>query len=165
MKITLIGFMGAGKTSVAKLLAEKLSLERIDMDQQIIQKSGRKSDQEIFEKDGELVFRELEMSVAKSLMNKNDVIIAAGGGLVMNKINVDYLKHDGIIIYLKNSFATSRERIKHNPPPLFKNEQKAKELYDIRLPLYTYYADGIIETDNKTVEEISEEIIEKIKTL
>jgi len=162
MKIILIGFMGAGKTTIARMLAQKLSFENIDMDTLIIQKSGRTSDKEIFEKDGEIAFREMEIAVAKELQNKNNAIISTGGGVVMNKIIVDYLKQDGIVIYLKNTFETAKKRIGKNPPPLFQDETMAKKLYEVRLPLYHYYANVVIETDDKNPQDIVEEIIKSL---
>jgi shikimate kinase len=163
MKIILIGFMGSGKTTIAKILAKKLGLERIDMDELIIKNSGRTSDREIFEKDGELAFRELEIAVAKELEEKDNAVISTGGGVVMNTINLLYLKKNGKVIFLKNDFETSKKRVdKNNPPPLFQNETKAQELYQLRLPLYTYNADIIITTDDKTKEEVTEEIIKNL---
>ena len=156
--------MGAGKTTITKLLAEKLHLQRVDMDELIVKKSGRNSDREIFEKDGEDVFRELETQVSKELQNIDNVVISTGGGIIMNTMNVDCLKKNGIIIYLKHSFETAKKRIKkENPPPLFRDEKKAKELYALRLPLYKNYADITIKTDNKTLEDVINEITERIK--
>lgn len=163
MKIILIGFMGAGKTSLAKLLRKTLSMEYIDMDQVIINLSGRSSDREIFDLDGEKKFRELEAQVAKNLKDKINVVISTGGGVVMNKTNMDNLKTNGITIYLKNSFETSSTRIsKKNPPPLFRDLKKAKELYEIREPLYTSFADIIISTDNLKLAQIEAQVISQI---
>lgn len=164
--IILIGFMGAGKTSLAKILTEKLQYDYIDMDTQIIEKSGRSSDTEIFDKDGENIFRELEIAVAKELQNNNNTVISTGGGVVMNKIILDYLKKNGVVVFLKNSFETAQKRVEKNRiPPLFRDIEQAKKLYAFRLPLYAKYADIIVETDSKSLPETAEEIITKIKTL
>lgn len=163
MKIILIGFMGSGKTTIAKHLAKQLGIERIDMDEVIIQQSGRSSDQEIFEKDGELRFRELETSVAQQLQHTDQAVISTGGGIVMNAINLLYLKTNGTVIFLHNSFETSKKRVnKNNLPPLFRDETKAHALYALRLPLYTYHADVTIATEGKTPEEITNEIIKQL---
>lgn len=166
MNIILIGFMGAGKTSLAKILAKKLDFKSIDMDSLIVDKSGRKSDNEIFEKDGELAFREYEILVSNEVKDEQNTVISTGGGIVMNKINIDYLKKNGVVVFLKSSFETSHKRVnKDDPPPNFKDLKKAKELYDLRQPLYTAYADVTVETDDKHVEDIAEEIIKAIKHL
>jgi len=162
MKIVLIGFMGAGKTTLAKLLAKEISQEYIDMDELLVKKSGRSSIEEIFQKDGEIHFRELEISLAKELQNRDKVIISAGGGIVMNKIILDYLKQNSTVIFLKNSFETSQKRINNNSRPLFKDKKKAQALYELRLPLYTHYADTSIETDNKTKQRVVSEIMNSL---
>lgn len=166
MNIILIGFMGAGKTTVAKLLAKELTFNTIDMDKLVVEKSGRKSGEEIFEKDGELSFREYEILVANEIKDEQNCVIATGGGIVMNKVNIDYLKKNGILVFLKSSFETAKHRVGNKEKrPLFKNEKQAEELYNLRLPLYTYYADVIVETDEKPVEKVVEEIIKAIKKL
>jgi len=121
MKIILIGFMGSGKTTVASILAKKLNLEVIEMDDLIIKKSG-KSINQIFNQDGEERFREMEIEVSKSLMSKDECIISSGGGIVMNKINIDFLRKNGKIVFLKKSFS---EIIEHTK--LTMQEQMIKE--------------------------------------
>jgi shikimate kinase len=154
--------MGAGKTTIAKLLAKRLNLEHADMDKLVIEKSGRKSDTEIFETDGELAFRELEIAIAKELAKKQNVIISTGGGIVMNKIILDYLNDKGTVIFLKNTFETSQKRVDNGMRPLFQDKKKAKQLYNLRLPLYEYYANIIVETDKKLPKQIVDEIIKYV---
>ena len=159
MKIVLIGFMGAGKTTVGRLLAKKLPIEYVDMDDLLLEKSGQSSINDIFDKDGELVFRELEIAVAKELQHRQNIVLATGGGVVMNKIILDYLGHDGVIVFLKTSYEESDKRADKSTRPLFKDAAKAKELYNFRLPLYERYAEVIIETDRKTAEMVADEIV------
>lgn len=162
MKFILIGFMGAGKSTVAKLLAKKLNYSLIEMDEIVLKKSKRKSINEIFQKDGELYFRELEIAVAKDLKDKDKVVISTGGGVVINKIILDYLKKGGKTIYLKTSFSEILKRLKNcQGRPLFKDKKLAKKLFNFRKYLYQEYADLIVETDKKSVEEIIYEIISK----
>ena len=158
MKIALIGFMGAGKTTVAKLLAKKLQLDYADMDDLILEKSAHQSINDIFEKDGEIAFRELEIAVAKDLQHKRKIVLATGGGVVMNKIVLDYLGADGVIVFLKTSYEKSDSRANKSTRPLFKDAVKARELYNFRMPLYERYANMIVETDNKTAEQVADEI-------
>ena len=105
MNIILTGFMGAGKTTIANLLAKKLKRKIVEIDELIIKKSKRKNIQEIFEKDGEIVFRELETKVARELQNTDNAIISTGGGVVMSNLNMLYLKKNGIVFYFKTPFA------------------------------------------------------------
>jgi shikimate kinase len=150
-KIILIGFMGSGKTSVSLLLSEKLNLPLYSLDQLIEEKY-------------EIGFREYEIEMAKSLKDISFGIFDCGGGVVMNKIILDYLKEkNGIIVYLKTSFLEIKKRLKNdNQRPLFKDLKKAKKIYCLRRYLYENYADLIVLTDKKTVEEVSDEIISQI---
>jgi len=151
--------MGSGKTTVAKKLGEKLDLKVIEMDDLIIKKSG-KSIRQIFSENGEAQFRELETKVAKNLEKRDKCIISTGGGVVMSKINIGYLKENGKIIFLKTSFLEITERLKNNNDrPLFKDKKMAKKLFIFRQKLYEEYADLIINTDGKSVEKITYEII------
>lgn len=165
MKMILIGFMGAGKTSVAKVLGKKLKLEVIDMDDLALKQSKRKSINEIFEKDGEAKFRKIEFEVANDISGRDNVIIATGGGVVVNDSLMNKLKLNGLTVYLKNNFDKINEyvQIKKIRPPLFQNIESARKLFNFREPLYTKYADKIIETDNKSIEDVTVEIINNIK--
>jgi len=100
--IALIGFMGVGKTAVGKVLAKRLNKEFVELDYLIEQKAG-KPISEIFEQDGEVAFRELEIKVTKEVAKNKNQIIACGVGIVLNKINIDRLKRDSIIVYLTAS--------------------------------------------------------------
>lgn len=160
MKVTLIGFMGSGKSSVGQMLARKLKHNYIEMDFLVLKESGRESITEIFEKDGEAVFRKLETDVARNLQDKDNTIIATGGGIVMNKGTLDYVKSNGTVVFLDTTFRTIEKRLEGDTTrPLFQNKEKAKELYTFRKPLYAQYADITIETNNKIVEKITDEII------
>lgn len=162
MKFILIGFMGAGKTSIGKALANKLKLKMIEMDDLILKKSGRKSIEELFSKDGERQFREWEIEVAKDLQDRNNLIISTGGGVVMNRIILDYLRSNGKTIFLKTSFFEIEKRLKNDSSrPLFKDKNKARKLFSFRQSLYKEYADLIVFTDGKSVKKITYEIISK----
>lgn len=162
-KITLIGFMRSGKTSVSIELGKKLQIPRIEMDDIILQMSGRKSVSEIFDKDGEIKFRELEIRISRKLKNNKNIIISAGGGIIMNKINLDYLKQNDSVIFLKTSFEIIKKRLKQDTTrPLFRDLVKAKKLYDFRQSLYLEYANLVINTDDKTIKKVCDEIYETI---
>jgi len=101
MKYVLIGFMGAGKTTVGKLLANAMQRDFIETDHEVVGISGNGSITAIFEKLGEPVFRDLETKVAKKLEQADKVVISTGGGIVTHAINMDYLQNNGTIIFLK----------------------------------------------------------------
>lgn len=160
MKLILIGFMGAGKSTVAKKLGEHLQLPILEMDELVLQKTETKNMHELFAKGGELLLRETEIAIAKNLAKYDKSVISTGAGVVMNKIILDYLKPDGKIIFLNASFETIATRLADDEiRPLFKNRNDAESLYYFRLPLYLKYADQIVEVDKKSVEEITEEIM------
>ncbi len=164
MKITLIGFMGSGKTTVSQQLARDLNLNMIEMDWVILQSNGYKDMDVLFKEAGEIKLREWEIELAKEWRDQEDAVISAGGGAVMNKIVIDYLKEkNGKVIFLETSFQSILERIVTDPVPrpLFKDINYAKDLYDFRYPLYKRYADLTVQTDEKTVEQV----VIDIKTL
>lgn len=163
MKIILTGFMGAGKTSTGKALAQKIGWPYIEMDEEVLLASGRQSIREIFQKDGETRFRELEIKVARRLMRRDKVVIATGGGVVMNRIILDYLKERGKVFFLDADFRVIKKRLSGDKTrPLFQNCKEAKALYQFRLPLYRQYADYCIDA-NGTAQEASREIRRKLK--
>lgn len=164
MKLILIGFMGSGKSSVAKLLAQELQLELIELDQLVLTASGRKLIPEIFAKDGETRFRELEIAQARRLKNVQNAVIATGGGVVVNRIILDWLRPGGKVIWLKAGFNTIAARLKNQTGrPLFRNQAQAKKLFAWRQPLYRNSADTKINTDNLTIKQVVKKIRQTIK--
>jgi len=158
----LIGFMGVGKTTIGKQIAAINKVIFIDIDSQI-EKETSKSIKEIFETDGEIAFRKLETDTIHSINKK--AIIACGGGLPAHNNNIEYLKHKGIVIYLKASTETLIKRLEKNKNkrPLISNLTNEERLEFIRKILKerekTYkQADYTIETDKKTVKEVLREI-------
>lgn len=165
----LIGFMGVGKTTIGKQIAALNKVVFIDTDSQI-EKETSKSIKEIFETDGEIAFRKLETDTIRSINRK--AIIACGGGLPAHNNNIEYLKHKGIVIYLKASTETLIKRLEKNKNkrPLISNLTNEKRLEFIRKILKerekTYkQADYTIETDNKTVKEVLREINSLLLTI
>ena len=162
MKIILIGFMGSGKTTVANILAKKLNLEVIEMDQLILTKSGRNSISEIFSLDGERHFRNLETIAVKEISELNNAIISTGGGIVMKKRNLEHLKN-GTIFFLKTSFEILEKRLrKDDTRPLFKDKIKAKKLFNLRKNIYEKWADQTILTDKKSIDEVVNNLLKNL---
>jgi shikimate kinase len=166
MKLILIGFMGSGKTSVAKLLSKNLHLKLIELDNLVLKASPRSSLKQIFEKDGELAFRTLEINQAKKLKHLQNAVISTGGGVVINQIILDYLKlNNGLVIFLKTSLPVIQARLKNDASrPLFKDINQAKKLFKLRQPLYRHYADLTIKTDHLSINQVVQTIIKNIKT-
>lgn len=160
MNIILIGFMGSGKTSVAKSLGHLLKLPVLEMDDLVYQKTKSQNMHEVFAKGGELLLRETELAIAQEYASATHTVISTGAGVVMNKIILDYLKgQNGKVFFLSASFQTISARLSNETSrPLFNNQEEAQALYQFRQPLYLKYADHVIDADKKAVEEVAREI-------
>lgn len=155
--IYLIGFMGSGKSTIGKELAEVLSKKYIDSDDYIENKHQEKIPN-IFKTKGEEVFRDYE-TVALKEVSAYDVV-STGGGIVEKEKNLKTMKNTGVVIFLKTSFEEVSSRLKDDiNRPLWDNDIEGKiKLFNRRIPLYESYADYIINTDNKSIKEIVREI-------
>jgi len=170
--IALIGFMATGKTTVGKILAERLGGEyrHIEMDEMIENVAG-KSIPKIFSQDGEENFRRLETLICKKVAKMDYCVISCGGGVVLNKRNIKNLHKKAILIYLKSSLEAIYDRILKNgikSRPVINREnfeEEIKRIYTIRKPLYQDAADVELETSDKDIDMIVDEIIEKLKTI
>lgn len=139
MKIVITGFMGSGKTLVARKLARHLKLTMIDLDEKITEKEGRSPAQLIVE-EGEAAFRLIESAVLRELLEADAAhIIALGGGAWIQKTNRDLIKeYDYLSIWLDAPFEVCWARIEASGEdrPLGKTKEQAKALYDQRRPIY-----------------------------
>jgi shikimate kinase len=164
--IALIGFMGAGKTSIGKALARRLDMKFIETDSLIEKKAGR-SITEIFNEDGEPAFRRLEMEVVRDIAEEKNAVVACGGGIILNKINMDRLRQNAVIVYLeiKPEIILSRLLNSGDNRPLLNTpdrEQRIRELLHRRQPLYEREADIKI-TINRADTDSAELIIEELQ--
>ena len=159
--------MGAGKSAVGKIVSEYLKLEYYDLDDLIEVEVGM-SISEIFEKYGEEDFRDIETKILKSLSQRDGQVVATGGGVILREVNWNFMKSNGITVYLKASIDKLWNRIKDDKSrPLLKVDNpynKMKELLSFRSPLYEK-ADIIIDIDNLTAEEVAKEVISSLKQL
>lgn len=160
MKIVLIGFMGSGKSTVAKIVAEKLLLPCYEIDDYTT-KLTKMPITQFVEKYGEAKFRKLEKDAISELSNIKDGVISTGGGSILDPENQKALfSNNAVIIYLKTSFEAVKQRLAGNlDRPLFKDIKKAELLYQERAPLYERLATVIIDTDNLSVDEVSRRIV------
>ncbi|MCR4337526.1 MAG: shikimate kinase [Candidatus Omnitrophica bacterium] len=160
--IILIGFMGSGKTSTGKYVAQKLNRPILSSDEMIVQKEGQPIAQ-VFEKSGETYFRQIEKNVVKELATKSNVVIDCGGGVILDPENIVTLKKNGIIIYLITSPEFIYQRVKnrrHRPLLNVPDPQsKIRELLEQRQSLYESSADLTINTDGKTPQQVGEELL------
>jgi len=161
VNIYLIGFMGSGKSTIGKLLAERLGYKYIDTDEEIEKETGLKIS-EIFEKYGEKYFRELEKKKIKELSEQSELVVSTGGGLPANNENMEVMKKTGEVIWLKIDFETFLSRTDGDPNrPLLKEDiNKLKDRFNGRKRFYSQ-ADIVID-GNKPVEEVLEDILKKL---
>jgi shikimate kinase len=165
--VALTGFMGTGKTAVGQLLARKLGKEFIEMDALIEKKAGR-SIPEIFRQDGEAGFRELEIEVTKSLADRKNAVIACGGGVVLNAINIDRLRQEGVIVCLTASPSAILKRTSadEGERPLLAVADRLRRIKDMlkyRRPFYARAADITVNTSRLKPDEVVERIIEELR--
>lgn len=145
--IVLCGFMGSGKSSVGRKLAQTLQMEFVDTDQWIEQRQGRRISA-IFAQEGEAFFRELEHEACLQLAGRQNLVLSTGGGTLLSPANAEALRRTGIIFLLDAPLAAIRERLKNDKSrPLLQRpdrEEAIARLYAERLPLYREAADHIV---------------------
>lgn len=166
-RIVLMGFMGAGKTTVGKCLSRRLSCKFLDTDEEIEREQNRKIS-EIFEKDGEEFFRKLETELLWKLQNSKEAfVLSIGGGMPLREENRELLQKIGTVIYLKTSEEEIVKRVSGNESrPLLSGadlEKKVRRLMAERESIYVKTAGKEVLTDEKSPEEIAEEIENIIK--
>ena len=160
--IVLIGFMGAGKSTISKYLSTMFAMEVIEMDQVIAQREGM-SISDIFEVHGERYFRDAETDLLIEMQAQRNMVISCGGGTPMRECNVAEMKKNGRVVLLSAKPETIYERVKdsHDRPLIEdnKNVPFISELMEKRREKYTAAADIVIQTDGKNELQICEELI------
>ena len=159
--IYLIGFMGTGKSTVGKLIAQRLGMDYMDTDSMVEAKAGMTVSQ-IFEDFDEEAFRKLETEILKEVTERKNLIVSTGGGIVVTKGNMELMKKKGKLVTLMASPELIYERIKDDRGrPLLEVDSPLDEIKRLiyeRAPFYIN-ADFIVETSELTAEEAAEEII------
>ena len=147
--------MGCGKSTIGNLLSKKTGMSFIDLDSYIEQKEN-KTVAEIFAASGEDYFRQLERDASKELSQKKSLVIAAGGGTLTFRENVEVLKNSGKIVLLDVPVEVVSERLKGDTTrPLLNRpdkEQAMRELYEKRMPLYKEAADIVVNAANSPLQ-------------
>lgn len=158
--------MGTGKTAVGRALAAKLGKEFIELDGLISERAG-KSISRIFEEDGETSFRELEIQIAKEAGSGENRVIAGGGGVVLNQINLARLREKGIIVYLTAAPEIIFKRVSGDSGrPLLNTAERLeriKELLEFRKPFYERSYDIKVNTSKLSIESVARRIIQELK--
>ncbi len=158
--IVLIGMPGSGKTTLGKIIAEKLDRDFCDIDEHI-EKAQNKKISEIFEL-GESEFRRIERDTVKEISQRKRAVIATGGGAVKFPENLYHLKKNGTIIFIDRDLEDIARDINSGKRPLLKDDvEKIYELHRERHVLYNGYADHVIPNIG-SLDEVSEEIIQLI---
>lgn len=160
--IVLIGYMGSGKTTIGQALADKLSYQFLDTDA-YIEEEQNTTISHIFTEYGEEYFRNMETATIENLeKNTNHSIVSTGGGLPLRECNGAILQKMGFVVFLSVKKETVLKRLEGDTQrPLLQGDnvvQKMEEMLHFRNPIYEYTAHLKVEVDNKTVEEITEEI-------
>lgn len=164
--IFLIGFMGAGKSTISDYLKNVLAMDVVEMDQCIVERQGM-SISDIFETYGEEYFRELETNLLIEMQSRSNVVVSCGGGVPMRDRNVVEMKKNGRVVLLTAKPETILERVKDNHDrPLLENNKNVSFIADLlekRRAKYEAAADIVVETDGKSELEICEELIHRLR--
>jgi len=163
VNLVLIGYRGTGKSTVAKLLAERLDMPVVSLDAEIVREAGR-SIPEIVAEHGWPHFRDLEAAVTKRVAARDGLIIDAGGGVILRPENVENLRRNGTLVWLRASVPVIVARIESGTqrPALTEGKSFTDEVADVlreRTPLYESAADHAVDTDALTSEQVAARVV------
>ena len=157
--------MGAGKSTIGRLLARELGLEFLDSDQEVEARTGA-SVSLIFDVEGERGFRSRESAVIAELTDRTGILLSTGGGAVLDSENRKHLASRGTVVYLQASVAQQLERTRFDRSrPLLQGDDPEgvlKQLIEKRDPLYREIADIVVTTDGRKARAVAGEIVEKL---
>ena len=166
MNIFIVGPMGSGKSTVGKIISDELFMNFFDTDEEIETRTGASIDW-IFDLEGEEGFRKRESSILEEMVKQNSIVLSTGGGIILSDSNREMLSSRGTVFYLSTPISVQIERTsKDKDRPLLKNgdpEEILTRLQKERKDLYESVSDHIIETENKSSQEVASEIINFVK--
>ena len=158
--------MGSGKSTVGKIISSELFLNFFDTDEEIENRTGASIDW-IFDLEGEDGFRKRESKILEDMAQKNSIVLSTGGGIILSEANREMLSSRGTVFYLSTPISVQIERTsKDKDRPLLKNgdpEEILTRLQKERKDLYESVSDHVIETENKSSQEVASEIINLVK--
>ena len=167
MNIFIVGPMGSGKSTVGKIISDELFLSFLDTDEEIETRTGASIDW-IFDLEGEDGFRKRESSILQDMVQKNSIVLSTGGGIILSEENRELLSSRGTVFYLATPISVQLERTaKDKDRPLLKNADPEKILTKLqkdRESLYEAVADHVVNTENKSSQEVASEIIKLVKS-
>ena len=159
--------MGSGKSTVGKIISSELFLNFFDTDEEIETRTGASIDW-IFDLEGEDGFRKRESKILEEMVQQNSIVLSTGGGIILSETNREHLSSRGTVFYLATPISVQLERTsKDKDRPLLKNGDPGKileKLHQARESLYEEVADYIVNTEGKSSQEVSEEIIKLVKS-
>ena len=166
MNIFIVGPMGSGKSTVGKIISDALFLNFFDTDDEIEARTGASIDW-IFDLEGEDGFRKRESEMLEEMVKKNSIVLSTGGGIILSKLNRELLSSRGTVFYLSTPISTQVERTsKDKDRPLLKNGDPGEiltKLHNERKDFYKAVSDHVIDTENKSSQEVASEIIKVVK--
>jgi shikimate kinase len=163
-RVYLVGFMGAGKSTIGRALAAQLGWSFVDLDTEI-ERSQKMSVRDIFSKSGEVHFRQIEREQLKNLSGRPRVVIALGGGATVDPENRLIIDSTGTSVWLNVPFDTAARRVSMDGTrPLFKDPEHAERLYETRLPIYRLARIHVL-ADNRPPAEIAGEVATRLQEL
>ena len=166
MNIFIVGPMGSGKSTVGKIISDEMFLSFFDTDEEIESRTGASIDW-IFDLEGEAGFRKRETDILNEMVEKNSIVLSTGGGIILSDSNRELLSSRGTVFYLSTPIPTQVERTaKDKDRPLLKDgdpKEILTKLHDERENLYEMVSDYIVDTENKSSNEVASEIISLAK--
>ena len=166
--IFLIGYMGTGKSTIATHMAKQYGMEVLEMDEMLVTQEEM-SISDIFAKHGEVYFRDAEMRLLRAICMQDNKIVSCGGGVVLRQQNVDEMRNSGRIVLLTARPETILGRVEYdNSRPLLEGNKTIafiQEMVETRREKYESASDIMVQTDEKSVVDICDEIIQKIKEM
>ena len=167
MNIFIVGPMGSGKSTVGKIISDELFMNFFDTDEEIETRTGASIDW-IFDLEGEEGFRKRESAMLAEMVEKNSIVLSTGGGIILSEENRELLSSRGTVFYLATPVYIQIERTaKDKDRPLLKDgdpEVILTELHNNRQNLYESVADHVVDTENKSSQEVASEIVKLIKS-
>ena len=167
MNIFIVGPMGSGKSTVGKIISDELFMNFFDTDEEIETRTGASIDW-IFDLEGEEGFRKRESAILTEMVEKNSIVLSTGGGIILSEENRELLSSRGTVFYLATPIYVQIERTaKDKDRPLLKDgdpEEILTQLHNNRQNLYESVADHVVDTENKSSQEVASEIVKLIKS-